>query len=104
MCQLSSKLHLLHRDSGRKFLEKSVYFFFFFFWILVVLTKKGFDEFPFNSLFGTDLCCQERYHYHFSCEATEMSNFAQGPIRLCGLFSRPHHIILSELQQVTLCL
>ena len=42
-----------------KVFRKECLFFFFFFWILVVLTKKGFDEFPFNSLFGTGLCCRK---------------------------------------------
>lgn len=48
---------------------------------VVVFIKKALFGFPFKKLFGSSLCFQERWHYHFWDEATEMSVFAQGQIR-----------------------
>lgn len=95
-CQLSSKLHLWHRDLGCKHLEKVVLFF--------LVNKKDFHEFPFKTLFGSGLCFQERYYYRFSGEATETDDFVQGNIRQYSLFSLLYQINFNKLWQVTLCL
>lgn len=47
------------------------------FWLLLFFLRKLFDEFPYKWLFGSGLCFQEGWYYHFSEEATETSDFAQ---------------------------